>query len=225
MDLVAGDKQSFAVFDDFLPREALAAVWNALRTERFSFVQSGVWHRAFRLTDGNPLAGAGVLYGPPAARNPKLAFPSGRPIDLVVEAILEAGEALAPWVGRQGVDWDFLSATPYLYPVGAGLSWHGDTKARSGSFVLYAHPEWHADWGGELLIGDSSGMASEESRAARENALTEYGTGAYVHPKSNRLVVIASGVQHCIKKVDVSAGSNVRGSVTGFFQKAAAGDS
>ncbi|MFF4112602.1 2OG-Fe(II) oxygenase [Streptomyces sp. NPDC001714] len=201
MNLISGDEKSFAVFDDFLPPETLRQVWGAFATETMSFVQSGVWRRAFKLTDGNPLCGTGVLYGHPEPPDLRLTFPTDRPIDLVIEALLRCRDDLAPWVGLEGFDWEFMSATPYIYPVGSGLSWHEDTAGRSGSFVLYVHPEWQVDWGGELLVGSDNG------------------TGAYVGPRPNRLVVIKSGVHHCIKKVDISAGSNVRASVTGFFQR------
>ena len=43
------------------------------------------------------------------------------------------------------------------------------------------------------------------------------GTGEYVVPKPNRLVVVKAGTSHRINTVHAASGENVRISVAGFF--------
>ncbi|WP_405584720.1 2OG-Fe(II) oxygenase [Streptomyces sp. NBC_01190] len=218
--------EDFAVFDDFLGHDAAAALWDQLRTEDYHFVhgrRDGSWNKVYGLLDGSPLSGPGTLNDPAdlfAGRFPDHAvYPSGTATDSVVKQLTEAAPEIEPWTGRFGADWHAFSCRSFLYPQGAGLAWHDDSGDRAASFVFYAHPEWQASWGAELLIS----AAAPGLRPAEQNAHLTTRIGHYVAPRPNRLVVMRSGVPHMIKKVEPHAGDHVRGSVAGFFLRMPAG--
>jgi hypothetical protein len=149
----------FLVLDDFLDEHQFKFLWNFFQEERFRSVHDVEWVKAFRLADGQPLWGNVYTSQPGTAEITTLAtsYPSSRGIDSLIAAMLRNLELFEDYIGRQGVDWDYFFCRPYLYPVGAGLSWHTDGRGDvSGAYVYYAHPEWNAHWGAELLI-DASG--------------------------------------------------------------------
>ncbi|MEV5545430.1 2OG-Fe(II) oxygenase [Streptomyces sp. NPDC052309] len=210
------ETETFAVFDDFLGVERLEAVRRHLAEERFVFLKS-VWkpHSFYRLIEGDPLIGPTIYHNHPQVPKGFSSYPSQTPSDHVVEALLDAEESLAPWIGLRGCAWDYFTCTPYLYPAGSGLSWHDDAKERSGSFVLYLHDEWRSTWGAELLIAmDTNGRNASVERY--QGVHTDLGT--YVAAVPNRLVVIKAGTPHSVKSVSTRAGENLRMSMTGFFQ-------
>lgn len=207
---------TFAVFDDFLGADTLRSVRNRMSDERFVHLKN-VWqpNKFYRLVEGDPLVGQTVYYNHPQVPRGLASYPSGKSVDPVVEALLEAEESLATWIGVRGTAWDFFSCSPYLYPVGSGLAWHDDAKDRAGSFVLYVHDEWKSSWGAELLVATDVGnrKASVESYQGVNTDL-----GQYVAAVPNRLVVIKAGTPHAVRSVSARAGENLRMSVAGFFQ-------
>ncbi|MGY0064942.1 2OG-Fe(II) oxygenase [Streptomyces sp. LZ34] len=206
----------FVIFDDFLSSASLDKLRDHLRSERFAYVKSfRSRSRVFGFLDGDPLVGPSVIQHHPDAPKGAAPYPAGTAMDLFVEAIDEAAESLSPWCGERGNSWDFFTCTPYLYPLGAGLSWHDDAKDRAASYVFYLHGEWKASWGAELLIA-SRDRADDTSADSDAMNITDF--GHYVRPLPNRLVVIKAGTPHAVKRVEVNAGENVRMSVTGFFQ-------
>jgi hypothetical protein len=207
---------SFAVFDDFLVPEHLEAVRQYLADERFTHLRN-VWkpNHYYRLVEGDPLVGPTVYYNHPKVPSGFSSYPCGKSSDFVVESLIKAVDSLTPWVGSRGSTWDFLSCTPYLYPVEAGLAWHDDAKDRSGSFVLYLHDEWKSSWGAELLI--ASDVGGRKATVRRYQGV-DTDLGHYVAAVPNRLVVIKAGTPHRLKSVSVNAGENLRISMTGFFQ-------
>jgi hypothetical protein len=52
-------------------------------------------------------------------------------------------------IGRGGADWRRLSAAPWVYPPGSGLSLHQDGVLYTGAFTFFAHREWRIHWGGQ----------------------------------------------------------------------------
>ncbi|NEC90108.1 2OG-Fe(II) oxygenase [Streptomyces sp. SID12501] len=210
----------FAVFDDFLAPGAAASLWEQLRTEDYHFVhgrRDGSWNKVYGLLDGSPLSGPGTLNDPEGHFTGRFAdhalHPSGGATDAVVKQLAEEATRIEPWTGRFGTDWHAFTCRAFLYPQGSGLAWHDDSGDRAASFVLYAHPEWQAPWGAELLISGGTPGARPED----QNAHLTSRVGHYVAPRPNRLVVLRSGVPHMIKKVEPHAGDRVRGSVAGFF--------
>jgi 2OG-Fe(II) oxygenase superfamily len=223
----------FAVFDDFLDRHSLQLVWNYIQSEDFSFMQVKRWSKVNRLLDGNSLLGP-TTYSDHANNVPEdVVYPTGRGPDLVIEKILKSLAEFEPWTGKREDEWQYFTLRPYLYPQGVGLSWHDDYTKSTAQFVLYVHPYWNAHWGAELLVANVRDMprprvelygASELAfvgpfldNSDESDRLMELGVGHYVAPRPNRLILMAAGVQHTVKKVEPAAGDNVRASVTGFF--------
>ncbi|MFJ1618474.1 2OG-Fe(II) oxygenase [Streptomyces sp. NPDC088251] len=208
------ESEDFAVFDDFLPEESLSKIRTYFKDERFSYVKS-LRSRSyvFGHLDGDPLVGPSVFHHYAEVPKGSKKYPSGNAVDLLVEKIDKAAETLAPWTGRQGEEWDFFTCTPYVYPLGAGLSWHDDARGgKSASYVFYAHEEWAASWGAELLVEGRDRRPAADATVSKAR-----GFGNYITPLPNRLVVIRSGTPHTVKRVDVNAGEHVRTSLTGFF--------
>ncbi len=211
------------IVDDFLDEEAWTEVWTHFQFAELSPVSrtAGAW----KLGDGVPLGGDEIVT---PARDAEIdgdqpkegVYPSGTALDRVVEALLGEAAGFAPLVGDE---WAHVTARPYVYPTGAGLSWHGDDSAvYSGAYIYYAHPHWNAHWGGELLVADTDPSADLPIMGHRFDdegysaALMEQGEGRFILPRPNRLVVLG-GAHHMVTPVRPAAGSNVRASVSGFF--------
>lgn len=227
---------TYKVFDDFLSPQDHQLVWHYIQNERLEFVHQSRWVKAFRLTDGNPLWGPPLLSDAYEKDQNRGVYPSGKGIDLVVGALKKILPACREVVGEQGKDWAYFFSRAYVYPKNTGLSWHRDNQnAATGAFVYYAHPEWNPQWGGEFLLAsaktkdfvfpekelygeEAKFLGSHLDNTVEQEVLLEDEPGTYLFPKPNRLVVITSGVLHCIKKVEEAAGNNVRATIQGFFQ-------
>jgi hypothetical protein len=227
MQLRFGDDH-FAVFDDFLAAPDFAGVWRFVQAQRYKRAHERGWDPVWLLHDGSPLVSEAVHTGgaiapstSPEDLSPLHAYPTGTHVDRLLEELVFAADTLAPWIGRQGPDWSVVSVRAFLYPKETGLGWHTDTSA---TFVYYAHPHWESYWGGELLIARLLGSAgptvrsqSPLDRRALYGALSELGSGEYLEPKPNRLVVLRAGTPHRINAVHPTAGGHLRGSIAGFF--------
>jgi hypothetical protein len=249
---------SYSVYDGVLNAPAFDRVWQYVQRESYACVHNQMWLKAWRLSDGSPLAGP-VIYSnemtaclankcesldalpPELVRN--FVYPTGRYIDGLVETITGHSRDWTELIGRSGTDWGGFTLRAFLYPQGAGLSWHLDLGRYSGAYIYYAHPTWNVKWGGELMIADLAACGPEnkpfdphdpttsgiyqpdESRRAGQHLdntwenekLLELGTGRYVYPKPNRLVIVAPGCAHCINPLTAAAGDKVRATITGFF--------
>jgi Rps23 Pro-64 3,4-dihydroxylase Tpa1-like proline 4-hydroxylase len=236
------DHPNFCVVDDFLDE----ATWTAIWTD-FQFLELHPVTRtlgAWKLSDGVPLGGQEVVLcrtsvTPPgssleqSAREQAACEQAAREqatreqsaLEQVVAAILAKPECFA---GLIGDDWDRVSARPYVYPQGTGLSWHvDDHELYAGAFIYYAHPHWNAHWGGELLVaerdleaeaelGEMPIMAHRFETESYSERLLAIGCGNFVSAKPNRLVFLA-GAPHMVSQVLPAAGAAVRASVAGFF--------
>ncbi|MFO8827605.1 2OG-Fe(II) oxygenase [Legionella pneumophila] len=225
----------FAVIDDFLELSAFEQIWSFIQTEKFKFVHSSRWINAFSLEDGSPLW-AGVTISHPRTEpcTTEQIYPTNTTIDLFMKELIAESSEFGHLIGFKGIDWDFFYARPYLYPRGAGLSWHTDGKYKiSGAYVYYCHPIWDINWGAELLINPKpqldfnypelrliNNKKKKVGFHLNSSELNKYvadGIGHYIVPKPNRLVIFKNNILHCIKKVEHSAGNHVRASITGFF--------
>lgn len=243
----------YAVFDDVLAAEDALRLWEYIQVDDYAPPHRSRWEKAWRLSDGEPMLGVLVRHvldgsdgGPATSNDGRTArmFPTHGGIDALIRLLLEQNERLVPWIGRMNADWKALTARPYLYPAGTALSWHTDAISYTGAFVYYAHRQWSANWGGELLIAHEStsganlgekitmGAVVESDRIVglRRNAvppaldheqenrvLMSSGLGEYVMAKPNRLVIMKSGTPHRIARIDPSAGDSVRCSIGGCF--------
>jgi hypothetical protein len=219
-----------AVYDAVLSRARFDALWRYMQTASYAPVHEGSYRKAWRPADGVPLRGTTYLSKDvfPGSRLPVL--PSRTPVDTVVAVTTRAARGLGQLVGRAGRDWIAVSATPYLYPPGTGLSWHADENQYRGSYVFYAHPEWNASWGGELLVSHGRPSRRRGAAGARAEAdmpflrveeeserLVKLGLGMFIVPAPNRLVVVGGDVPHMVNRVSSAAGNHVRASLAGFF--------
>ena len=234
---VTVENDQIIVFDDFLSAEAFRFVWNFVLEARFRYVNNDQWIKAFRLADGAALWSDVFTSKPMPSDRTALSqsYPTGKGVDCFIEALAKVAKDYPEFVGKEGPDWELFFVRPYLYPSGAGLSWHTDGRQDvSCAFVYYAHPEWNAAWGAELLVDGSDfrdltypelemydgerrtpGLHMDHEIASR--AVMSFGVGTYVMPKPNRLALIRRGVLHRINPVSAAAGDHVRSSLTGFF--------
>ena len=229
------ENEDFAVFDEFLSLDDFQLMWRYFQAEDFRFIHGSKWVKINRLIDGNPLFGTPYISNPIENDSTSKIYPVGNGIDIIFREIISQEKTIAPWVGERGQDWKVFFARPYLYPQGTGLAWHDDYTGVSGACIFYLHPEWNVSWGGELMIADSSTRnlsrpkfqmyGSDDPKVigpyldnAYENErLLDVGVGHFIQPKPNRFVVLKSGVQHMIKKIDSAAGDRCRCSIAGFF--------
>lgn len=228
---------NYLVFDDFLADDAFRHMWSFFHDEPFRAVQSDRWITAFRPSDGQPMW-SDVYTSEPALSSRtsvSITYPSGKGIDALFDVMLANKEMFSRIIGVEGTDWDYFFGRPYLYPSGTGLSWHSDGRGDiAGAYVYYAHPEWKAQWGAELLIdqsgfhefeypehemydGSTRRFGSHLDGDALSSAVTDFGVGHYVLPNPNRFVLLRPGVLHRLNPVHPAAGDHVRASVTGFF--------
>ncbi|MBA4117830.1 MAG: proline hydroxylase [Candidatus Puniceispirillum sp.] len=218
--------QGFAIFDDVLTFSEHALLWDELLARRWEFVHQKRWIQEFPLRDGNPLWSDTCLSAPvdPA----KSCAPFGSTLDALVKAVEDKARTCQNLLGQKGETWDYFQLRPTLYPAGSALSWHRHHPDKTvGAYIYYAHTTWDPAWGGELLIAppETAALPFAETPAtgfepaSEKDSLLEEGFGTYIMPKPNRLVILSTHAQHCIKRVEASAGDHVRLSVQGFFHK------
>ncbi|RTK97717.1 MAG: hypothetical protein EKK64_00445 [Neisseriaceae bacterium] len=218
MKLVAKDSY-YAVIDDVLPKEQFDLFWKYFNSSDYAYRSMTGWQKVWRITDGQ------VLAGPPSYHSQA---PFNNPMDVLHQsAIALAKQHFEEIVGKEDEDWKEFFLTPYIYPAGTKISWHDD-YGYTGACIYYTHPEWGANWGGELFIAKTpSAQEIQESNIAPDNItrefidplLNHYGMGMYFTPKPNRMIFTSGKVWHAINRVDQSAGDHARCSVVGFFSK------
>lgn len=218
------------VFDEVLSPEQLGSIWHYFQHAPVRQVNTA--HKAWTVTDGQPYLGTTpILAGKDLNLNSVTQkalkfdrfskYPSNTPLDAIINIILQHNEMFAAWIGKIKTDWHYFSANPCIYPQGTALSWHTDSQygGKTGAYTFYIHPEWKANWGGELLVSDAEvdRLSNAQFDRDRDNGLEK--DGIFVTPRPNRLAIISGGTLHKIARVEPAAGNNVRASVTGFFYK------
>jgi hypothetical protein len=221
----------YLVLDNFLPEEQRTAVWEYFCTSSFFFIHKESLDRIFRFGNGQILIGPGFVFSAAGVSERSELVPDC--LDVLTNRILTDDRCLKFLASCDS--WSALSLCPYIYPVGSALSWHTD-DCRSAALIYYAHPKWHPNWGGELMIEPSlSATAKENEPAFCSSGQDQFQTffykydaisminsrdGAFIFPTPNRLVLIRGGTLHCIKRVEVAAGESFRASISGFFYPA-----
>lgn len=149
----------------------------------------------------NPLVGSTLLrsvsgFYPPGL-NPTddlMLYPSGTPLDRAVDAAWRIAQSLIPNISEECVG---VTATIFRYEPGSRLIWHKD-QASLGAFTFYV-----SDWG-----ENNGGQFAYKPDGSPH--------GGFIEPLPNRLVVFASGLDHCVMPVAADA-PNARISISGFF--------
>lgn len=200
---------NFEVLDDFLDHGSWSQVWSDLQVCDLWPIHrsSGAW----KLDDGVPLGGEEIIVPKGGAAEEHEAAP-------IVNALAGASDAIDRVTCGE---WDRVSARTYIYPESTALSWHSDdSELYVGAFIYYAHPEWDAHWGGELMLvdgGDDLDLMGHRFAAAEySEALLARGGGQFLFPVPNRLVLLG-GDPHQVAAVRRGAGDRVRATVSGFF--------
>jgi hypothetical protein len=161
----------YTLLDDFLPQAVFLRLQDYLRGYRW-FSVTDIGKRGPRGTSEELLKLPGlkqfggefvVMKASPDLKTDKIPYPSGTPLDSVLEAVK----------GHMG-DWKLLGCGPRLYPAGKGMPPHDDARFKA-TFVLYCHERWEAAWDGRLVF------ASGETVEPRPNRLVLVQAGATHH--------------------------------------------
>lgn len=231
------------VLDNFLPREDFANINAYLQVEDYEWIRSNNWEKVWAIGDGDALKGPEV-YSHNLGLD-RIHFPTGSEMDTFIQRILSTKELFAPLVGTHSKDWRAVTAQPFIFPQGTGLSWHGDPSTLiTGGYVFYGHDQWNIRWGGELLIEEEdehqhAGSTTTKPtfnpdqrallrqlllRQSLDNSylnevLSKPGIGRFFMPLPNRVIVFTADTRHKVNRVDPAAGDKVRHTISGSFRK------
>lgn len=196
------------VIDDLLEPEPFASLhqW-AREVDWYTPNQSDsevIWHRN---APRNPAVSRAVIWPKAAfavaahsAIDSAQLYPTGTPVDAALRAIW-AYALGSDHPGTDEADWAGIVASLFRFKAGERLLWHTDDRNYTAAFTFYVHPTWNPDWGGDLLY--------RPLHAAE-------GSGGFVTPRPNRLVLMTAGLPHCVSCV-VSDSDAPRLSLSGFF--------
>lgn len=220
------------VFDNVFTAGERDQLFLYVNKQEFRSVHVPVWQKVWRLGDGAPLVGP-TWNSDRLREDGSLTDPS-EAVGIFFRRVLSL-LAEAESVTKMRRDWTTLSATPWIYPVGAGLSLHVDGKSRlAGAYAYFLHQDWNIHWGGQLIVLDPASpntfdTSTDQSLARGSRWLVddvenervwEPGLGLCIFPKPNRIVFISPTAQHFITRVDSAAGQNARLSIAGFLLEA-----
>jgi hypothetical protein len=227
--------EEFAIYDDFLPSDEFAALAAYANTSNYRVVHEKGVRKVWRLHDGSPLQGETTYLGADSKPSDGLltAAMGQKPIDKFLARLNEVVDANAELVGERLTRWKRISAAPWVYPMGTGLSLHADIRRYSGSYAFFLHPRWGLHWGGYLMIFNPAKYCEPSavpyakgfelpwlSDVAEVKEFEDPGMAIAVFAKPNRLALIAPSAYHLITRVDANAGQNARISIAGFFHTA-----
>jgi hypothetical protein len=201
---VVFEGRRFAVVDNFLdpPKLAAARGWALsldmeLRPSAIGVSDNGSWRSA----------------------NFMHAYDSDDSVPHINNVLAEFSCDEVPWTARPD---DRVSSAVWRYPVGSSLGWHNDWGGgRVGEFVLFLHPEWQPDWGGELVVLDEAAEHVSLTPRAGSVSIEEFVLNSrcmptMVAPKPNRVVFLQAGTPHTVKRVEASWSGHERLTHTGF---------
>ncbi len=222
--------EEFAIYDDFLAPEQFAALARYANAANYRQVHATGVRKVWRLHDGAPLQGdTTYLSAASPADGRSSEETADQPLDAFLRRLDSVVDAHPDLVGARCTRWTKVSAAPWIYPVGTGLSLHNDGRY-SGSYTFFLHPRWGLHWGGYLMIFNPFKYCGEVTVAnlrgpqfpwlsfeAEDSEFEEPGVAAAVFAKPNRLVLIAPDAHHMVTRVDANAGQHARISVAGFF--------
>lgn len=213
--------EKYMVIDEFLDRDTFDQITTYCQEQDYEFKNAVTWDKVWRTGDGRPLI-----------QREKIIFNRRFSIDPDNPASIFAAQLNA--LVSQKVNfikktWNSFSCVSSIYPADTALSWHDDGKDKLGAYSYYTHPSWNVLWGGELQIADHAPIESlgKDNTVTANNQslhnrvenefLMEIGSGVYIMPKPNRLVLLAPKTLHMVRRVDKNAGNNCRMSLQGFF--------
>jgi hypothetical protein len=230
---VVKETDLYIILDDVLSESEFALFREY--TEASDYARNPNWIKPWDLADQMPWQTGETVYTrgkQMRADDPRRAYPTGLAIDLLFDRIVSSKYY------RKHFPNTYVTARTYLHPPGSGLDWHDDGGRFQGAYTFYAHPSWHASWGGELLIvEDELGRRLLPDRKRMKDGKTEtvgeswsvlykedlstmlfenVTSTEFVFPKPNRLVFLKGGLWHKICLVKPAA-PFARCAVAGFF--------
>lgn len=93
-----------------------------------------------------------VMKSSPDLETDKTAYPSGTPLDAVLERVRERLPRFT-----------LLGCGPRAYPPGRGMDLHDDARF-AATFVLYAHEDWRPEWDGALVFESGAVIEPQPNR-------------------------------------------------------------
>jgi hypothetical protein len=213
-------REHAVVLDDVLPTSELDALVAHVQRIEYTHVHANAWDKAWPLSDGAPLRGPSVYWDPSGRRPVELTWPTGTPMDQLVDAVRQAAHRHEELLGIEGEDWGSIGLSTWLYPAGSALSPHRDSGRYTGSFTFFLNPRWPIEWGGLLLLIDGEPPTPVYGRLWPDDSAGDGdppASATCVVPRRNRLVLIGNECLHMISRVDACAGDAVRTTVAGFF--------
>ena len=105
-----------------------------------------------------------------------------------------------------GCDWKDCILTCHSYPCGAQSSW--EIHKNKATMYFFVQNTWKSTWGGEILIGQTPEEPNRpvlDTRWHNEH-MSQFGTGVYAMPKTNRCIVIPGAEWHRIGQITAGAG-------------------
>ncbi|MGK5049767.1 hypothetical protein ACQ4WP_28325 [Janthinobacterium sp. GB4P2] len=205
----------FTVIDDFLASDEFSELWGGIEKIKYDFPTSE-WMRLWPLTDPQPVMSGPFLWS---------RRPCGYGVDDYIDQFRSCIANTENWFADVPA-WCDIAFRVFLHGRGSRMVAHSDAPKYTGAGVFYAHQKWDANWGGELCfpevdldtnfcVREAGGESISNTRL--NEMLEKMGTGIYVSPKPNRLVLIRGGTLHYTNRVDADAGSNLRCTLTSFL--------
>lgn len=224
-------EKSHVFFDDFLEADDFAELSAAIQQQPIAAASE--WLSAWNVQAPAVWRSREMIYRgkyDDELDSEVIEVPDGSKLDLFFSRLIE--EPL--FRKRFG---NAFSARIYLHPPGSLLDWHVDSGRYTGAFAYYAHPRWHASWGGELMIVNSryggfdlTALGFKDKEALREACmrdeiykdrtsellLEQARDTSFVFPRPNRLVYVNRDYFHRVNPT-VPFAASPRVSIAGFF--------
>jgi len=205
----------YLINDNVLPPDEFANLWRQIQTLRFYFPERP-WNKVWQITDPPPVSSDRFFW----SQRP---LPYG--LDIIANKFVEAFQS-SNYYGSEGDAWTDIVFTVYLNGRGSRLMPHADAPHYVGAALYYAHPTWSSSWGGELVFPDVPPLEERGTpgplngslfTALEDECFTRSGTGTYVAPTPNRMVLIRPNTWHRTFPVDIDAGNRLRCSISAFI--------
>jgi len=207
------------IYDEVLLPGNFLKLWKLMNVIPYKSILADQWIRVWNVTDGS------VLRSYPLEANRSGAIRSSKygKIEVFFGDLIAA--ILCTLQGHEVLSQiTKLVLTPYVWPPKSSISWHSDGKnsrGRVGAFTFYAHKEWNAEWGGELLVSHETGVGAEavsvfDNREVSDKILQK-GHGIWVAPKPNRLIVLSDATLHKVAKTTENAAPRL--TIQGFLYR------
>jgi hypothetical protein len=207
---LAHASKNLIVYDGVMEANAHAVLWKWVQQEEYAPANAVSWQKVCRLTDCNTMLGRKWRGGP---------WNNG--LDICAYYVIEIAKHHKDHFGD---DWSEITYQSHVLPRNSKSSWQGGLD-KYPTAILFTHPRWSPEWGGELLVAEVpesyDATTQETGRHLThewwDGYLSEVGVGISVQAKPNRIVLMPAGTWHMTTRVDPDAGDNPLCFVTAQF--------